>query len=369
MPKILIIEDESTLRTSVMEWLTFEGYEALGAPDGIAGVEAAFRHQPDLIVCDINMPHMDGYGVLMEIQASPITAFTPFIFLTAKSTYEDIREGIKLGADDYLTKPFKRLDLLQAIETKLQKKAKQEDEHEQQVALLQELLDDEREQRLLKARLVAMFSHDFRNPLLGIITSAQMLRYEVEGDGETRKAAHVDRIEASAGQLLQMLDDMLLISQMEAGKLRFRPEMMNPMAFFQQIVDDFVSIHGKTHQIVYENRVAELVSADPRLLRHMAVNLISNAIKYSPGGGEVRITLAHAEECWIFTVEDRGIGIPEGDLTQLFAPFHRATNVGDIAGTGLGLAIVQQTAELQGGEVHITSQIGEGTTVAVKIPF
>lgn len=369
MPKILIIEDEAPLRADIIEWLTFEGYEAIGAEDGVAGVETAFRCQPDLIVCDINMPRMDGYSVLLEVHASPITASTPFIFLTAKSAYEDVRKGMKLGADDYLRKPFKRLDLLQAIETKLQRKAKQEDEHQQQVELLQQLLDDEREQRLLKARLVAMFSHDFRNPLLGIITSAQMIRYDLEDSSEARQALHVDRIEASAGQLLQMLDDMLLISQMEAGKLTFRPERLNLEAFFQQIVDDFLSIHGKTHQIMYESRLMETVSADPRLLRHMAVNLISNSIKYSPAGGEVRITLTHAERYWILTVEDRGIGIPEGDLAQLFAPFHRAANVGEIAGTGLGLAIVQQAAELHGGAVHITSRVGEGTTVTVKIPF
>lgn len=372
MLKILIIEDETTLRANVMEWLTFEGYEAIGAADGIAGVEAAFRHQPDLIVCDINMPRLDGYGVLSEVLASPITAFTPFIFLTAKSTYEDIREGMKLGADDYLTKPFKRLDLLQAIATKLQKKTKQEDEHEQQVALLQELLDDEREQRLLKAKLVAMFSHDFRNPLLAIILSTHTLRHSIEkavdATTEAGLTSHVDLIEASAQQLLQMLDDMLLISQMEAGKLSLKPEALDLGSFFQQIVADFQSIYRKTHLIIYERQQTVSAYADRRLLRHMAINVISNAVKYSPQGGEVRVGLTWDESHWIFSVQDWGIGIPEADLKQLCEPFYRATNAGQFDGTGLGLAMVKQTADLHGGAVHLTSTVGDGTTVTVKIP-
>jgi len=124
MTKILVIEDETILREEIVEWLTMEGYEAVGAEDGMAGVESALRYLPNLIVCDILMPRLDGYGVLFEVHANPATVNIPFIFLTAKAAHEDIRKGMGLGADDYVIKPFTRLDLLQAIQARLAKKVR-----------------------------------------------------------------------------------------------------------------------------------------------------------------------------------------------------------------------------------------------------
>jgi two-component system, sensor histidine kinase and response regulator len=122
MTKILVIEDEKIFCGEISDWLTLEGYEAISAEDGIAGVEAAFRNLPDLIVCDITMPYLDGYGVLLKVRANAPTAEIPFIFMTARATDEDIRRGVDLGASDYLTKPFTRLQFLQAIQAQLQKK-------------------------------------------------------------------------------------------------------------------------------------------------------------------------------------------------------------------------------------------------------
>jgi two-component system, sensor histidine kinase and response regulator len=367
--KILIIEDEADLREEIVEWLSMEGYEVVGAGDGVEGVNAAFRHQPDLIVCDIMMPRLDGYGVLLEVHANPLTAFTPFIFLSAKSGHDDIRKGMTLGADDYLTKPFKRLDLFQAIESRLLKKRVQEDEHEEQVELLQQLLGQEREQRLLKAKLVAMFSHDFRNPLVAIITSTHLLEDFPEKIDPARRQTHLERIEASAHQLLQMLDNMLLISQMETAKLSLKPQALQVRPFFQHIVDDFQAIHGETHRLVYECHLDDVVMADPRLLQHIAINLISNAIKYSPQGGEVRVLLDKRGAQWAFSVEDHGIGIPEADLKQLFEAFYRAGNVGTISGTGLGLVIAKEAVELHGGSITVESVVGEGTTFTMHLPL
>src|SRR5687768_634463 len=176
MTKILVIDDEAILRTEVVEWLTLEGYEAASAADGMEGINEAFHYLPDLIVCDITMPILDGYGVLLELRSNPTTAHIPFIFVTARAAYEDVRQGMDLGADDYITKPFTRLELLQAIQTRLAKKSVQEHHQQQQVEQWQQAFEQEREQRLLKSKLVAMFSHDFRNPLASIISSNTLLR-------------------------------------------------------------------------------------------------------------------------------------------------------------------------------------------------
>jgi signal transduction histidine kinase len=111
-----------------------------------------------------------------------------------------------------------------------------------------------------------------------------------------------------------------------------------------------------------------MVAGDRQLLRAIAVNLISNAIKYSSKGSEVRMTLMGADTHFMFTVQDQGIGIPEADRARLFAAFQRGSNVGEIAGTGLGLAIVKEAVELHGGSIQFESQVGVGTTVKVTIP-
>jgi DNA-binding NarL/FixJ family response regulator len=126
MKTILVIEDEPEMRRNITTLLRFKGYKPVAAENGRIGVDAARRERPDLILCDVMMPELDGYGVLRALQADPDLSFTPFIFLTAKGEKEDLRSGMNLGADDYLTKPVGNEDLVNAIETRLQRAAKQE---------------------------------------------------------------------------------------------------------------------------------------------------------------------------------------------------------------------------------------------------
>lgn len=125
MKKILVIEDEPQMRRNLLTILRFEGFAGLGAAHGREGVDLARRERPDLILCDIMMPELDGHGVLAALRADPSTARIPFIFLTAKGDKPDIRAGMNLGADDYLTKPVAKADLLTAIESRLKRQAQQ----------------------------------------------------------------------------------------------------------------------------------------------------------------------------------------------------------------------------------------------------
>ena len=119
MPKILVIEDEPQMRRNILTILDMEGFDALGAENGRLGLEMVHTHKPDLILCDVMMPELDGYGVLKALRADPVTAETPFVFLTAKGERGDFRAGMNLGADDYLTKPVVLDDLLKAIHVRL----------------------------------------------------------------------------------------------------------------------------------------------------------------------------------------------------------------------------------------------------------
>jgi signal transduction histidine kinase len=368
MTKILVIEDEAILRGEIGEWLTFEGYDVIGAEDGLVGVEAASRDLPDLIICDITMPRLDGYGVLLEMRANSTTAHIPFILVTARASHEDIRQGMALGADDYITKPFSRMELLQAVQARLGKKAAQESYYERQVGQLQKALTQEHEERLLKAKLVAMFSHDFRNQITVVLSSNALLRKYTDRLDEDRRQELINRIDRAARLLMQMLDDMLIVAEMETGYFAPQKEPLSVARFLQDIIAEFQTIFGEKHQLHFESNFDDTVMADARLLRQIAANLISNAIKYSPRGGEVRISLGYQGGQCILSVQDHGIGISEADQARLFDAFQRGENVGAITGTGLGLAIVKQAVDLQGGTIRFESQIGVGTTVVVALP-
>jgi len=123
MKTILLIEDEPQMRRNVLRMLELEGYQAIGAEDGIQGVEAATRERPDLILCDVSMPGLDGHGVLAKLRENPLTATIPFIFLTAKGERADLRTGMNLGADDYLVKPVAIKELLAAMQARFDKAA------------------------------------------------------------------------------------------------------------------------------------------------------------------------------------------------------------------------------------------------------
>ena len=120
--KVLIIEDNVDIRENIVEILELSGYTTFAANNGKTGVELAIKNLPDIILCDIMMPDLDGYGVLFMLNKHPETAATPFIFLTAKAERIDVRKGMEMGADDYLTKPFDDMELLSAIESRLKKK-------------------------------------------------------------------------------------------------------------------------------------------------------------------------------------------------------------------------------------------------------
>src|SRR5580693_6502953 len=124
--KVLIIEDNNDIRENIVEILELAGYKVHAANNGKTGVDLALKHTPDIILCDIMMPELDGYGVLYMLNKNPDTAATPFIFLTAKAERVDLRKGMEMGADDYLTKSFDDMELLNAIESRLKKKESQE---------------------------------------------------------------------------------------------------------------------------------------------------------------------------------------------------------------------------------------------------
>ena len=154
MTKILIVEDEADIRTELAEWLQFEGYEVIEAEHGRVGLAQAKKHLPDLIICDIRMPQMDGYTLLLEIRATPRLTHIPFIFLTATATRDSFRKGMELGADDYITKPFTHAEVIRAVQARLEKHRLVRQQAQDQRVALENAIAAEQEKLSTKSLLV-----------------------------------------------------------------------------------------------------------------------------------------------------------------------------------------------------------------------
>lgn len=230
-------------------------------------------------------------------------------------------------------------------------------------------LEKERELNELKTRFVSMVSHDFRTPLTVIQSSAELLRNYYTRLDEEGRASHFEKIETQIQRMIALLDDVLTIGRADARNTPFKPEFMDVDLLCRQIVDELNSDPNLKHTIEYVcSTDQKRFAADEKLLQQALINLLTNAIKYSPTGGMIRLELSSDSEHVLLRVSDQGIGIPQKDISQLFDPFHRAQNVGNIQGTGLGLAIVKRVIEIHEGAIHVESQEGVGTTFTVKIP-
>jgi PAS domain S-box-containing protein len=231
-------------------------------------------------------------------------------------------------------------------------------------------LEKEKELNELKSRFVAMTSHEFRTPLATILSSAELLEHYGSRLPEEDKRDIHQSIRAAVDRMTKMLDNVLTIGRAEAQMLEFKPAPTDLAAFCEGLAGEMRQAAGGRHAIEYTYEGARVpVLADEKLLRHVLVNLISNACKYSPDGGPVtfRVAAGNSEAC--FEVADRGIGIPPEDQLRLFETFHRASNVGNIAGAGLGLAIVRKSLDLHGGSIEFDSAPGAGTRFRVTIPL
>ncbi len=231
-------------------------------------------------------------------------------------------------------------------------------------------LGRERELGELKSNFVSMVSHEFRTPLEVIMSSGEILQRYFDRLAPDKRKEQLEAIHQSVRRMDRLMDEVLLLSKVEAGKMKFKPERIDPVTICQRIVQEILS--ATNYQVPIELQVESLppgACADENLLRHIFTNLLSNAVKYSRAGGSVRFTLAADKEQAVFRVEDRGVGIPTADQDRLFQAFHRGRNVNHLSGTGLGLVIVKRCVDMHGGKISFESKENEGTTFTVTIPL
>ncbi len=225
-------------------------------------------------------------------------------------------------------------------------------------------------EQALNEQLISMMAHELRRPLASIRLSYDMLTHYGKRASDAECAQYLDNIRLQVEHLNEVVGDVMCLSKACRGELEFSPERGDLRTFCLDIVESFQVNYCHSHALLFECRAAEqFADFDRRLLRRALINLIDNAIKYSPHGGKVFFRLWQADERAHISVRDEGIGIPPGEAQYLFDVFHRASNVGCLPGSGLGLAIAKQAVEWHGGEIRLLPRAAPGSTFSIALPI
>lgn len=358
MTNILIIEDEDKIRTSLKRILEFSDFDVVDAPNGRVGLEMAAKDSPDLILCDIMMPDMNGHQVLQALNNNNQTTNIPFIFLTAKSDISEIREGMDLGADDYLTKPVKTETLLNCIRTRLDKQQKQKQQSDAKLDAV-------------RTTISRSMPHELNTPLNGIIGYADLLT--MHSDPEVQEMSSM--ILESGERLDSMIKKFLMYASLELAMQSPSDNNVTRQAIKFNIilmiehVANMVASRTQREADLRLDLVPGALTISSFFSEKLLEELIDNAFKFSEPGTPVIITNCWDDNCMFLTIQDQGRGMQPGQISDVDAYVQFERRIYEQQGIGLGLTIAKYVAELQGGCLRVESQPEVGTTINVELPL
>jgi len=353
--RVLVVDDIPKNLQVVGTVLRNAGYSIMPATSGTEALEGVRAQLPDLILLDLMMPEMDGLEVCRRLKADPLTRHLPVIFLTASNEMEHLVQGFEMGAVDYVTKPFNTAELLARVRTHLELK------HARQ--RLREMNDEKNE-------FMGIAAHDLRSPLNVIKGYAEMLL-----EDDTLEAGHADtirRMHSAAGRMVGMVQNLLDVNRIERGEMTINLEPTEWGALIATVVEAQRPHASAKQQTIHLERAtqAPTVLMDAQVMVQVLENLVSNAVKYSPAGKQIFVSLRQLPTAVRCEVRDEGPGISAEDQTKLFGKFARlsAKPTGGENSTGLGLSIVKRMVEAMAGKVWCESEPGRGATFIVEFP-
>ena len=360
MKLILVIEDDPAVRGLIVDTIKTKGWRVIDAGDGASGLELAVQQLPDLILCDIQMPKMDGYSVLDNVRQDPKTASIPFIFLTGLGEKPKVRQAMESGADDYIVKPFTVKELIGAIEARLQKQAAVQETAEKRLNELRE-------------NLTFALPHELVTPLNSILGFSSLL---VDSPDISREELHeyASHIRRSGERLKELIEKFLFYAQIETTMAD--PQQRRAFAERAPHVTQ-ETVYASARRVANEHhRLADLrlslASIDHRIspshLERIVRELLDNAFKFSTAGTIVEVKTFAADGLFRLQVIDQGHGFSPEQIERVGANFQFDRKLQEQQGSGLGLSIARRLAEIYGGELRIESSPGAKTVLTVEIP-
>lgn len=344
-PRILVIEDDPAIRATLIDILEFNDYGVIHATNGPDGVTTAKRHRPDVILTDISMPGLSGFDVIRTLHADELTRPIPIIIISASVEPEKMRQGMDLGAEDFIVKPFTEDQVLQSIRARLEKKA---------------LLDE------LDA-FAHTVAHDLKNPIAVVSMRAQLLRSMWDSADDATLLKHVDELDKNTTRLNNIVDELLMLAGVRRQTVQ--PQRLEMTAVVHESL-------GRIENLIQQSKaMIEQPAAWPAALGHgpwvaeVWTNYLSNAVKYGGQPPSIRLgaELVPERGCVRFWVQDNGPGLTPEQQALLFQPFSRVTET-RVKGHGLGLSIVRRIAEKLKGRAGVESQLGAGSRFWFELP-
>jgi DNA-binding response OmpR family regulator len=393
-PLILMVDDSPMNLQVMASILTNANYRITIAKSAAKALQILENVTPDLILLDVMMPEMDGFELCRRLKTSETTREIPVIFLTLKADSEDIVKGFQSGGVDYITKPFNKTELLARVQNHLELKKSKEKlkerskEIEEKNRRLEELSEKLKELDKIKSRFFANISHEFRTPLTLILGPLEQMIASCPGNDEEKKRKLI-LMHRNTERLLRLINQLLELSKLENSKMKLLASKTNIISFVKGIADSFQpparqkeldlvfqAENEISHEAILENMD---IYIDPLKMEEIMSNILANAIKFTPPGGEIKVTVkgnptaeANFPAGWVeISVCDTGPGIPLEQLPHIFDRFYQADITYEYhrKGTGIGLTLAKELVELHHGTIQARSQVGEGSAFIIRLPL
>jgi signal transduction histidine kinase len=356
---VLVVDDHAGNRLLLRDLLESRGHTVLEADNGLTALERVQTSAPDVVLLDVHMPRMDGFEVCRRLKSTIETAYIPVLLVTALNAREHRLEGMRAGANDFITKPIDTADLVLRVRNAIQMR--------QLFAEIEAQYRQLRDLEQLRDNLVHMVVHDLRSPLTAVQSALEYLQLNpggLDGDG-------IDSVELgleSTRRVIDLVGDVLDVSRIEAGRMPLKLETID---LARLALEASRMVQGRGVPIICPSPSTPIeIRGDQKILGRVLVNLIDNAVKFSARGAPVTIAVSTADGGATVAVRDSGPGIAREAQSRIFEKF------GQVSGTeqshrssGLGLTFCRLAVEAHGGTIGLESELGHGSTFWFAIPI
>ena len=363
--KILIVDDVVSNVLLLKVLLKNEKFKTVTASDGLEAIQQAEKELPDLILLDVMMPQMDGFETAMHLKNNPTTAGIPIIFLTALNSTQDIVKGFQAGANDFITKPFNKEELLVRVNHQISLVAAKK--------LILERTEELRKTIVGRDKLYSVIAHDLRSPLASIKMVLNMMVLGLSEDVIGKEMYQMlQMVNHSTEDVFSLLDNLLKWTKSQIGKLNVVYQDFRIDEVVEGVLDIFSLVSkSKNIQLVNDSIDTVSVHADVDMVKTILRNLLSNALKFSYEGSQIIIGSQVETDKVIVSVKDSGKGMSAEDKEKLLKTETHFSRYGtnNEEGSGLGLLLCQDFAIKNGGDLWFESEEGKGSTFFFSIPL
>lgn len=360
---VLVAEDDATTRGMLAQYLKKKGLSVITAGDGEEALKIVENNAISIALLDWVMPGINGMEVVRRIREKESASYVYIIMLTAKEGSEDLLAGFEAGIDEYIQKPVNLRELYARVKVGMR------------IAGLEQALN-EKQNRLydlvhIKNKFIGIAAHDLRNPVISIRGFSELLLKNKSALTEEQRE-FISIIHSTSDNMLALLNDLLDLSQIESGKL----DIKKTSGSLKKVIEERIRLHKlqadqKRTAINMDLKKLPDFDFDEQRISQAVDNLLTNAIKFSPPGTNINLTLRKDNGAAIFSVCDEGPGIPVEEQHMLFNEFQRLSirPTGGESSTGLGLAIAKKIVEAHGGHIEFESHVGRGSIFSIVLPL